>query len=129
MVGALLLARAGIAPGLVHLPTVWVCERPKKYPSKRASHVHIESLLQVIDALAASGAGRVVRVSPSAWKGNVPKAAHHRRTLDTLRPNEVALVGAVVDPLRLATYDDDIADAVALGLFEVGRVGRGGVRR
>ena len=61
-----------------------------------------------------------------AWKGNVPKTVHHRRVLDTLRPAEAALAAHLLDPLQ-AAYQDDAADAIAMGLFETGRVGRGGV--
>lgn len=65
--------------------------------------------------------GRTREPHPSAWKGNVPKEVHRERIAALLDPAERALLG----PLE---GDHDVWDAVGLGLWVVGRAGRGGTR-
>jgi len=55
--------------------------------------------------------------NPTQWKGNLPKAVHHRRLLKALTEAEA--------PLWPAGHD--ARDAVGIGLFHLGRVKRGGI--
>ena len=58
------------------------------------------------------------RVRPSQWKGSVPKPIHNKRVLGALTAREMALL-----PNALK---HDTIDAVGIGLWHVGRMGRGG---
>lgn len=62
----------------------------------------------------------VRRVFPSQWKGNVPKAIHNERVLAKLTPAELAVI-----PKLPATKLHNVIDAIGLGLFALGRMGRG----
>lgn len=59
---------------------------------------------------------------PHQWKGNVPKPVHHMRIMDLLSPDEANRV-------RALPRTRDALDAVGIGLFDLGRSGRGGVPR
>jgi hypothetical protein len=61
--------------------------------------------------------------TPSAWKGQVPKSVHHARILAALSYEEQSRI-----PKLPTSKLHNVLDAVALGLFHVGRVKRGGVR-
>lgn len=63
---------------------------------------------------------RVTEVYPSQWKGNVPKETHNARVLDKLAADERALVPSL-PPSKL----HNVIDAIGLGLFALGRMGRG----
>lgn len=72
---------------------------------------------------------------PQAWKGGTPKEVHHRRLLSVLSATELGTVptkrakGAKrAGSPNPADFNHNILDAVALGLFRAGRVGRGGKR-
>lgn len=75
-----------------------------------------------------SKSGAILRLAkPIHWKGNVPKDVHHKRirkymTLDELAVMEDAVARA---PNACAL---EIRDAVALGLWVLGRTGKGGKR-
>ena len=103
-------------------PGSWVVEWPKLYSHKRKEHQDIQTLLDVghqIEALL----GRPARkYAPSTWKGNVPKPPHHKRLRRELA-NEAYQDG------RLRDNNHDTWDAVGIGLFHLGRTGRGGVRK
>lgn len=63
-------------------------------------------------------------VKPSEWKGQVPKAVHHKRMEAALTPEErIVLQNALRDIPRGVQHN--LKDAVALGLWKLGRLGRG----
>lgn len=68
-----------------------------------------------------------VMVSPTQWKGQTPKDIHHERMRLALLPWETHVLG---NALRDAPkpHHKEILDAVALGLFYLGRIGRSGAR-
>ena len=53
--------------------------------------------------------------TPKQWKGTIDKETHHRRALKLLTPAERRTLGA-------GAKQKDIMDAVALGLYELGRM-------
>lgn len=111
------------------VPVVWILERPKKYVKKRAQHKDLDSLLAVIEWLRViTGRDRVFTREPGPWKGNLPKAVHHQRVIDAgiFTFDETPIAAPYLDTLG-SSYQPDVADAIALGAFEVGRVERGGV--
>lgn len=102
----------------------WLLEAPQNYERFGVAHRDLDRLRAVLKAVerevrAAGGTAR--RIRPAAWKGNVPKAVHHARTKAALAPEEVAVA------YPKGVYDHNVLDAVALGLFAVGRARRGGV--
>ncbi len=54
---------------------------------------------------------------PKAWKGQVPKPAHHRRLQRVLSESELLL---------WSTADHNAKDAIGIGLYHLGRTKRGG---
>ena len=100
-------------------PVRFVSEVPVRYAAQRATLRGVASLEDRVEQIRAELGSQLVQTwTPSAWKGNVPKAAHHHR------------VSAVLDARELDVFwasDHNARDAVALGLFALGRVGRGGV--
>lgn len=56
--------------------------------------------------------------NPTAWKGNTNKATHQRRTALALSPLELDI---------WQHLGHDAKDAVAIGLFHLGRIERGGI--
>lgn len=109
-------------PLLLTTRIYWAVERPQKY--KRASKYHkdLDRLLKFITRFPAPWDGQFL---PQEWKGNVgstlrsTKAIHHRRALRALRPLELALTEG---------KGHDALDAVCLGLYVLGRTGRGGTQ-
>ena len=95
---------------------LWV-EVPVLYPKKRTTHYQVGRLLELANALkrAADGVG----VVPSAWKAQIPKSIHKSRILGNLDPVEFR---AIVSPA-----DHNTIDAIGIGLWALGRSGRGGV--
>lgn len=61
-------------------------------------------------------------VYPQEWKGTISKELCNQRILAKLRPEERVLV-----PNLPASYLHNCIDAIGLGLFELGRMGRAGV--
>lgn len=106
-------------------PVVLVSEWPRSYPGRHAVERDLQSLRATVRAVEVA-VGAVVaiprhrrrRVVPSAWKGAIPKPIHHARVRPYLTPDEATLWDAL-------THDG--RDAAALGLWAVGRTGRGGV--
>jgi hypothetical protein len=94
---------------------VWV-EVPIKYATKRKQHYQIGRLLEVANAFKAATGG--VGVAPSAWKAQIPKSVHKSRILGNLDPGEFR---AIVSPA-----DHNTLDAIGIGLWALGRSGRGG---
>jgi hypothetical protein len=59
-------------------------------------------------------------VYPSQWKGQVPKKIHNGRVLAKLDQAELSLI-----PKLPETKLHNVIDAIGLGLFALGRIGRG----
>jgi len=98
---------------------VYFLEDPQFYPHKRKAHGDLRSLQKVVKFLEMEGARPMVKVKPVGWKGNLPKPVHHKRILQHLNQKEKKLV----------PEDHNVRDAVALGLFAIGRTGKGGTVR
>lgn len=123
-------------PGLVAswAPDVVIMENPKDYVGFAVAHKDLASLRAVLAAvqkkLRGTGA-KVQKVTPSEWKGNVPKPIHHARVENVLRDDERFVTvphGKVGDTVYTAG-GHNAWDALALLLYAQGRVGRGGTRR
>lgn len=114
-----------------------VVEWPVAYRSKTAAHKDVERLKAVCTGLAGSG-DYFTKYTPRAWKGAVPKPAHHARvarflTEDVFSPGlwkcvrpTTAYVGGLASWWE--GIGPDARDAVALGLFHLGVTGRGGTK-
>ncbi len=63
---------------------------------------------------------KVVQVSPSSWKGTLPKDVHHKRLVKMLSSEELALMPSL-------DKEHDTWDGLGLYLFGAGRSGRAGV--
>ena len=56
--------------------------------------------------------------NPTEWKGSIPKKTHHARVELALMPSELPIWKA---------QNHDGRDAIAIGLFHLGRIERGGL--
>jgi hypothetical protein len=73
---------------------------------------------------------RRTEYTPAEWKGQVDKPVHHGRVLATLTPAERAsLPTCKVSKTNPHGYDNNMLDAIGLGLFYTGRTGRGCTRK
>lgn len=105
----------------------WVLEKPRKYARFAVAHKNLEGLdkrLRAIRRFARERGEALKDVRPSEWKGNVPKHIHHARSDRALAPAERALLRG--NPTAAMDYEHDVWDAVAIGLTELDRIGRGG---
>jgi hypothetical protein len=106
-------------------PVDWVSEVPQDYDGKSGRKDRLEDLREVVQTIILWRSDIAMRpvtlFRPQAWKGNVPKEAHHRRIVAALAPSEVAIIE------RLPRTRDAL-DAVGLGLFRLRRLDRGGRR-
>lgn len=94
-------------------------EIPVLYPDKRKQHRDVKNLLRVAENFK-KRAKRGFGIAPSAWKGQVPKNIHRHRILKALKP---------VEKQAIVTIDNhNTIDAVGIGLWVLGRLGRGGTR-
>lgn len=140
-------------PFLGGTPDTVVIERPE-YQGDRTTSARPQDLMALAwsGALLAGayvGAGAaLVEYTPREWKGSVPKPVHHKRLWEVLAPGERALLGGPVTIVIIdaacrkgglskwsrpgASYYPrsfelhNILDAVGLGLFHIGRFGKGG---
>lgn len=106
----------------------WIIETPQNYGTFGVAHRDLDRLRETvrkIEAYAGSTGCSVQFTKPFSWKGNVPKGVHHRRVFVVLTEGEQGVAGPAEGP----KYDHNVYDAVALGLWASGRVGRGGTRR
>lgn len=98
----------------------------------------------VAGQLAGASGGRVVSLTPNDWKGSIAKPVHHGRAWAVLTDHErwvlrdVASEAAITASKRRGArdgwakagavycrgYDHNLLDAVALGLFALGRLPR-----
>lgn len=100
-----------------------ICELPEQ--RGRSTNVRMS------DIIALTWAGSRVcanlpteTVKPSAWKGQVPKTIHHKRMEAVLTPEEQIVLQNCLH--RVAeSVQHNLKDAVALGLWKLGRLGRG----
>jgi len=97
---------------------VYYAEDPQFYSLKRKPHEDLKSLKRVLDHLEREGARPFFKIKPVKWKGNLPKKIHHERILRLLTRPEIKMV----------PVDHNVRDAVALGLYALGRTGRGAVQ-
>lgn len=115
---------AGALAGWVHshhrgLPWFLLVETPQHYEGKRAKGSGVRALDATVEALQTytdSPRRKGVKlVKPMTWKGNVDKVPHHRR------------VFPVLDTAEQVHWPDDhnVRDAVALGLWGLGRMDAG----
>ena len=74
---------------------VVLVERPKIYTNSRADPDDLLELAACAGAICAVFPREVsvYSVLPAEWKGQVPKAVHNQRMLDSLTPEESALLG------------------------------------
>lgn len=97
---------------------VVVVETPVLYPTKRKQHKDVARLLDIAkQMIKTSKTG--VGVTPSAWKGQVPKKIHNKRVLSMLSDEEKRRV--------VSLKNHNTVDAVGIGLWFLQRCGRGGV--
>ena len=108
----------GVDPALVSYTIEW----PSPRPGELVVVEDILSLQAVGRALIkALGKGsKFVQVSPSTWKGTLPKEVHRRRLAKILCPEELALMPEM-------DQEHDTWDGVGLYLYGAGRSGRAGV--
>lgn len=97
-----------------------VVENPQSYRTD-AIDEHLESLRNTITAIEELISPlRPHKLRPFTWKGNVPKPIHHARLARILGPEASVILG---QPPQIF---HDTWDAVGLGLYALGRTGRGG---
>lgn len=60
------------------------------------------------------------RLFPHQWKGGLSKERHQPRILEALTPAELARL-----PALPASKFHNVVDAIGIGLFDLGRMGRG----
>jgi hypothetical protein len=63
----------------------------------------------------------VVLVTPMQWKGSVKKSIHNRRVLELLTAHETMLLPKRP---RANDFDNNMVDAIGLGLWKLGRLRR-----
>lgn len=98
----------------------WVCEWPEVYEKRRSRRKNIAALQQVGFAIARATGGWSGSYEPRVWKGQVSKNAHHPRLARALTPQEKR----IAPPMQC----HDAWDAIGIGLFALGRTGRGGLQ-
>ena len=93
-----------------------ISEWPAKYAAKSAAHEDIDGLRGVVAGFEVAARWQSTRrVSPRAWKGQVPKHIHHHRIAEALTASERALL----DWLNLTP---DARDAVGIALWYTRRL-------
>jgi len=104
-------------------------ERPKHYPNSKVSATDIVTLAlrcgESVGAYSARGA-KVTYYEPAEWKGQVAKNPHHQRIWARLTDSEKDIVEKAARKVP-EKKRNNVLDAVALGLFALGRVRVGGV--
>lgn len=64
-------------------------------------------------------------VYPRTWKGSIEKGAHHPRIMAALSESEISMI----ELPRAKSLHHNIVDAVGIGLWHCGRLGRGRVKK
>lgn len=65
---------------------------------------------------------------PSAWKGTIPKAVHHRRNMGALSMYEQAVTAQALADCPRGNHKE-VLDAIGIGLYHLKRTTRAGVTR
>jgi len=100
-----------------------IIETPVKYATRRSTHRDVERMLVVVRALrAAYPPSSWFEVSPFGWKGNTPKGIQAARIISALSKDEH---DAVTWPKKSLRHN--VIDAIGIGLWHTGRLGRGSV--
>ena len=101
-----------------------VCvEVPVKYATRRSTHKDVDRMLEVVAEIKrAYPRDKFFGVSPFAWKGNTPKEIQAARILSALTKAEH---DAITWPRKSLRHN--VVDAIGIGLWRVGRLGRGSV--
>lgn len=129
---------SGKVGGMLEKITMLVHERPQIYErkgkpgEKRANPNAMMTLhAQALDLRAELHQGtRRTEYLPAAWKAQVPKPIHHGRILSVLTIAERAsLPTCKVSKTNPHGYDNNMLDAIGLGLFYLGRMDRGATRK
>lgn len=110
------------------LPTVVdtvVCERPQVYLKNLRAANDLVTLALTAGELVGRIGAPTTYILPATWKGQAPKPICHERIMSALTPEEI---GRIELP-RAHKKQGDVLDAIGIGLFHLGRVGRGGVAR
>jgi hypothetical protein len=98
----------------------WVVERPLKYNNRSRYHKDLDRLLKFIQDFPVKWDAQLL---PREWKGNVgstlrkTKDIYHRRMFRAMSQHELVIT---------ADEGPDALDAVGIGLYTLGRIGRGG---
>lgn len=117
-------ATAPTIPGGIILAqeTLVLVELPRWYPH---DHKDVNDLLDLcvlvgeVKRFYESQSCAVELVFPRTWKGTQPKDVCGRRVLASLTPDEVALLPKRP---RAKDHDNNMVDAVGLGLWKLGRL-------
>lgn len=122
LVEAYVAEPAALLERKIYPPPRVVIENPRWYPY---DHKDVNDLLDLAvlvgryqQHFAGQGA-QVELVWPRTWKGTAPKKVTNMRALAALSPEELAVV-----PLRprAKDVDNNVADAIGLGLWKLGRL-------
>tara|TARA_R110002110_G_scaffold40773_6_gene130129 strand:- start:1714 stop:2298 length:585 start_codon:yes stop_codon:yes gene_type:complete len=104
---------------------LWVVEHPVLRGTRRSTHADVRLLQEVSDHLAGLSGVRE-KVTPEAWKGQVPKAAHHGRILERLALGELKHLAPFRARPRSTQKNHpnlkEALDAVGVGLWRCGRM-------
>ena len=104
-----------------------VIEKPEVYADRamwKGDPNNLVTLgIRVGRALERYGEGKTTLVLPKTWKGQVPKEVHHARAKTKLTEIELARLARCVGRVAVSKQHN-VLDAVALGLWYLGRLGR-----
>ena len=95
---------------------VLVVEKMQKYAYARSKHKDLDRVEDMVDILKSRVSVRVLRISPFAWKRQVPKKVCEIRVRAILSKGELA---------SMSDTGHDAFDAVGIGLVHIGRAGKG----
>ena len=104
----------------LHLPIA--VEKPQIYPHARARPNDLITLaVRAGQLIGAAPRGEAITVLPREWKGQNDKSVTQRRVIALLDGAERAYLAGVTAAMKPSAKDDDMQDAIALGLFAAGR--------
>lgn len=100
-----------------------ICELPEQ--RGRSTNIDMSDLINLTWAGSRVCANLPTEtVKPSAWKGQTPKKIHHKRMEAALTPEERIVLRNCLLKVP-GPVQHNLKDAVALGLWKLGRLGRG----